>query len=63
MKVIRPFLDKQDNNKPYRVGDSFSHSDSERVTFLIGKGFLKGEIPKEVPIKKSKKKQSKKESK
>jgi hypothetical protein len=60
MKVIRPFLDKKNDNKPYRKGDSFNSEDEKRVAFLLEQGFLDGELPKEEP---KKKKKAKKESK
>lgn len=39
-KVIKSFKDKTDNKKLYKKGDSYSHSDDERIAFLIEKGFL-----------------------
>jgi len=55
-KVIRPFLDKTDNRKPYKIGDSYNHKDDDRIAFLMEKGFLeqqskqptKDEFPKHV---------------
>ena len=39
-KVIRPFYDKTDNRKEYNKGDSYSHSDEDRIASLVDKGFL-----------------------
>ncbi|MFD2705461.1 hypothetical protein [Salibacterium lacus] len=39
-KVIRAFFDKTDANKPYSKGDTYSHSDGDRISFLAEKGFL-----------------------
>lgn len=39
-KVLKPFFDKTDNNKPYRNGDSYSHEDDDRISLLIKEGFL-----------------------
>jgi|UPI0003B36D9C hypothetical protein len=38
--VIRPFFDRTDNMKPYKIGDSYTHEDGERVAFLVKEGFL-----------------------
>jgi hypothetical protein len=58
-KVIKPFFDKTDNNKPYTVGDTYKHKDAKRIAFLIEQGFIDGEAPKEKPKKKSPKKSEK----
>ena len=39
-KVIRPFYDKTDKRKKYKKGDLYSHSDEDRIAFLVNKGFL-----------------------
>lgn len=39
-KVIKSFKDKTDNKKLYQKGDPYSHSDDDRVAFLVEKGFL-----------------------
>ena len=44
-KVLKPFRDLTDNEKPYNKGDSYSHEDDERIAFLIGKGFLENKKP------------------
>ena len=54
--VKRPFFDLEDNSKPYSKGDSYSNDNEERISFLIEKGFLEGNI------KKSKKRTRKKAS-
>lgn len=44
-KVIESFIDSQ-TGKGYNEGSTFTSDDVERVTFLINKGYLEGEIPK-----------------
>lgn len=38
--VKRSFYDKEDNYKAYSVGDSYQNENSDRVVFLMDKGFL-----------------------
>lgn len=67
-KVIRYFIDLQDNNHPYNVGDKFPHTgvevSAERLAELAGSGNLQGkplivevaeEAPKKTPAKRAKK--------
>lgn len=44
-RVIKPFFDKTDNMKPYKIGSSYSHKDGKRIAFLIDKGFLEKKEP------------------
>lgn len=67
-KVIRYFIDLQDNNHPYNAGDAFPRSGvkvtKERLAELAGSGNLQGEplivevaeeAPKKAPAKRAKK--------
>jgi hypothetical protein len=67
-KVIRYFIDLQDNNHPYNVGDKFPRTgvkvSAERLAELAGSGNLQGmpliakeaeEAPKKAPAKRAKK--------
>lgn len=44
-KVIESFIDKETGNG-FNAGSTFSTEDVGRASFLIQKGFLKGEAPK-----------------
>ena len=39
MKVIRSFIDRE-SHKVFAVGDTFTHSDPQRLKFLVSKGYL-----------------------
>lgn len=65
-KVIEYFIDLQDNNHPYNVGDKFPRTgvkvSAERLAELAGSENLQGkplivkvEAPKKAPAKKAKK--------
>lgn len=63
-KVIRHFIDLQDNNRPYNVGDVFPHADAgypvseDRIAELAGSENKQGVplIAEEKPKKKRAKK-------
>jgi hypothetical protein len=39
LKVLKVFIDKTDNTKSYKVGDSLNVDDLERVNDLVSRGF------------------------
>lgn len=62
-KVVKYFIDLQDNNHPYNVGDKFPRTgakvSAERLAELAGSGNLQGtplivkvDAPKKAPAKK-----------
>ncbi|MCM3145373.1 hypothetical protein [Brevibacillus sp. MER 51] len=40
-KVIQDFRERYQNMKLYRIGDTYSLGDAERVEYLVSQGFLK----------------------
>lgn len=50
-KVIKAFRDRTDNDKRYKVGDSYSHNDEERIAFLIEKKFIEEVVEEKKPKK------------
>jgi hypothetical protein len=58
MLVIKPFIDKQ-TLRGYSEGDNYESDDSERVTFLVEKGYLKGPKPAPKATSKAKGRKSK----
>lgn len=41
-KVIKPFRDKYNHKKIYRVGEGFISDDNERIKDLISRGLIEG---------------------
>ncbi|MFC3883757.1 hypothetical protein ACFOU2_09690 [Bacillus songklensis] len=39
-KVIKNFRDKENNEKLYITGDSYTHENAERIAFLVKQGYL-----------------------
>lgn len=64
-RVVKYFIDLQDNNRPYNVGDVFPHAgvkvSAERIAELAGSENKQGvpliveEAPKKAPAKRTKK--------
>lgn len=42
MVVIRDFIDRE-TLKGYKVGDTFTHNDPERVNILVSRGYIKAD--------------------
>ncbi|MFI8712029.1 hypothetical protein [Brevibacillus brevis] len=48
-KVIQDFRERYQNMKLYRIGDTYSLDNAERVDYLVSQGFLKVSEEKDVP--------------
>lgn len=51
-KVIQDFRERYQNMKLYRIGDTYSRDDAERVEYLVSQGFLKVSEENDVPKQK-----------